>query len=164
MLGSVGGQIVIYRASDQSTVLSVKLEAETIWLTTHQMAELFEKDRTVILRHIHNIYKTRELSAAATCAKNAQVAADGRIRKMDFYNLDMIISVGYRVNSRRGTDFRIWATRTLREHIVKSCANNFLQIRKKKVILFFFLQKILYTTESARNPQGCTRTQDGRLR
>ncbi len=104
------GEIIIYRTEDEHTQLDVRLEQETIWLDAHQMAKLFGRDRSVIVRHIGNIYKTRELSPSATCAKNAQVAADGKIRLMDFYNLDMIISVGYRVNSRRGTQFRIWAT------------------------------------------------------
>ena len=88
------------------------------------MAALFGRDRTVILRHIHNIYSTNELARKSTCAKNAQVAADGKIRQVDFYNLDMIISVGYRVNSKRGTQFRIWATEVLKEHIVKGYSAN----------------------------------------
>jgi prophage maintenance system killer protein len=83
------------------------------------MAELFGRDRTVIVRHIGNIYATGELQRETTCAKNAQVAADGKVRQMDFYNLDMIISVGYRVNSLRGTQFRIWATNVLRQHLVQ---------------------------------------------
>jgi prophage maintenance system killer protein len=88
------------------------------------MAELFQRDRTVIVRHIHNIYKTKELSKLSTCAKNAQVAKDGKIRQMDTYNLDMIISVGYRVNSIRGTQFRIWATQVLRQHLVEGYTLN----------------------------------------
>jgi len=74
------------------------------------MARLFDRDRTVIVRHVRNIYQTKELDRNSTCAKNAQVAADGKVRSMDLFNLDMIISVGYRVNSKRGTQFRIWAT------------------------------------------------------
>jgi prophage maintenance system killer protein len=77
------------------------------------MARLFDRDRTVIVQHIRNIYQTKELDRTSTGAKNAQVAADGKVRLMDLYNLDMIISVGYRVNSKRGTQFRIWATRDL---------------------------------------------------
>ena len=103
-------QVVIYRAPGGSVSLEVKLQGETVWLDAHHMARLFDRDRTVIVRHIRNIYQTKELDRTSTCAKNAQVAADGKVRLMDLYNLDMIISVGYRVNSKRGTQFRIWAT------------------------------------------------------
>lgn len=106
-------QVVIYRAPGGSVSLEVKLQGETVWLDAHHMARLFDRDRTVIVRHIRNIYQTKELDRTSTCAKNAQVAADGKVRLMDLYNLDMIISVGYRVNSKRGTQFRIWATRDL---------------------------------------------------
>ena len=111
------GEIVLYRAADGGPALDVRLERESVWLDAHQMAELFGRDRTVIVRHIGNIYATGELQRETTCAKNAQVAADGKVRQMDFYNLDMIISVGYRVNSLRGTQFRIWATNVLRQHV-----------------------------------------------
>lgn len=107
--------IVLYKSRDGSVQLDVPLEKETIWLDAHQMAQLFGRDRTVILRHIRNIYSTRELTKQATCAKIAQVAADGKVRKMDIFNMDAIISVGYRVNSKRGTEFRIWATNVLKQ-------------------------------------------------
>jgi len=108
--GDRRGEIVLYKDANGATALEVRLDQETVWLDAHQMAALFGRDRTVILRHIHNIYSTNELARKSTCAKNAQVAADGKVRQIDFYNLDMIISVGYRVNSKRGTQFRIWAT------------------------------------------------------
>lgn len=88
------------------------------------MAQLFGRDRTVIVRHIRNIYQTKELDRDSTGAKIAQVAADGKVRHMDLYNLDMIISVGYRVNSKRGTQFRIRATRVLREHLIHGYSIN----------------------------------------
>lgn len=113
------GEVVLYRAADGGPALDVRLERESVWLDAHQMAELFGRDRTVIVRHIRNVYATGELQRETTCAKNAQVAADGKVRQMDFYNLDMIISVGYRVNSLRGTQFRIWATNVLRQHLVQ---------------------------------------------
>jgi hypothetical protein len=97
------GEIIIYQPTEGGPRLEVRLERDTIWLDAHQMASLFERDRTVIVRHIRSIYATGELSPGSTCAKYAQVAADGKIRRMDLYNLDMVISVGYRVNSRRGT-------------------------------------------------------------
>jgi prophage maintenance system killer protein len=117
-------QVVIYKAPGGSVSLEVKLQGETVWLDAHHMARLFDRDRTVIVRHIRNIYQTKELDRISTCAKNAQVAADGKVRLMDLYNLDMIISVGYRVNSKRGTQFRIWATRVLHEHILRGYSVN----------------------------------------
>ena len=113
------GEIVMYQAADGGPALDVRLERESVWLDAHQMAELFGRDRTVIVRHIRNVYATGELRRETSCAKNAQLAADGKVRQMDFYNLDMIISVGYRVNSLRGTQFRIWATKVLRQHLVQ---------------------------------------------
>ena len=129
------GEIVIYQTEDGQTKLDVHLERETIWLDAHQMAKLFERDQSVIVRHIGNIYKTRELSPDSTCAKNAQVAADGKIRFMDLYNLDMVLSVGYRVNSRRGTEFRIWATQVLKDHILKGYSMNEKRLREENARL-----------------------------
>ena len=119
-----GGEIVLYRAKDGATTLNVRLERETLWLDAHQMAKLFGRDRSVILRHIRNIFDSNELDATSTCAKFAQVAADGKTRQMDVFNLDVIIGVGYRVNSRRGTQFRIWATQILKDHILKGYTLN----------------------------------------
>jgi prophage maintenance system killer protein len=111
-------QIVLYRTEDGQARVEVNLQKETVWLDTHQMAQLFGRDRTVILRHLSNVYKTNELDKKTTCAKFAQVAADGKTRIMDIYNLDAILSVGYRVNSKRGTQFRIWATSILKKHLL----------------------------------------------
>jgi prophage maintenance system killer protein len=130
-----GGEIVLYRTEDGTTHLEVRLKRDTLWMDVHQMAALFQRDRSVLLRHIHNIYKTKELDAAATCAKNAQVAADGRIRLMDFYNLDVIIAVGYKVNSKRGTQFRIWATLVLKDHILKGFSLNEKRLREENARL-----------------------------
>ncbi|MDO9530053.1 MAG: virulence protein RhuM/Fic/DOC family protein [Syntrophales bacterium] len=118
------GKIVIYQAEDEQVSLEVKLIEDTVWLDTHQMAELFQRERTVIVRHVKNIYKTGELLHGSTCAKNTQVAKDGKKRVMDFYNLDMIIAVGYRVNSLRGTQFRIWANKILKDYLVTGYALN----------------------------------------
>jgi len=125
------GRIVIYQTEDGKTKLEVRLEQETIWLDAHQMGLLFERDRSVIVKHIRNTYKTGELLPDSTCAKNAQVAADGKIRVMDLYNLDMVISVGYRVNSLRGTQFRIWATQVLKDHILKGYSINEKRLREE---------------------------------
>ena len=109
------GEIVIYKAGKGKSNLKVRFAGETLWLDAHQMAELFDRDRSVILRHIYNIYTTKELDRKSTCAKNAQLASDGKIRQMDIFNLDIIIGVGYRINSKRGTQFRIWATNVLKQ-------------------------------------------------
>ena len=111
--------------------MDVRLEKESLWLDAHQMGKLFGRDRSVVLRHIRNIYKSNELDPNSTCAKNAQVAADGKVRAMDLYNLDVIIGVGYRVNSRRGTEFRMWATSVLREHILKGYTLNEKRLQEK---------------------------------
>jgi len=111
------GDIIIYQ-SPTGPEIKVKFEQDTVWLDAHMIAGIFGVDRSVIVKHIGNIYKTGELSAKATCAKIAQVAADGKTRQMNIYNLDVILSVGYRVNSMRATQFRIWATNVLRRHLV----------------------------------------------
>ena len=119
--------IVIYTSEDNVISLDVKLENETVWLSQSQMALLFDTDRTSILRHINNVYKIGELERESTCAKIAQVRKEGKrqvTREIPYYNLDMIISVGYRVNSIRGTQFRIWANRILKDYIVKGYAIN----------------------------------------
>jgi hypothetical protein len=118
------GEIVIYKPAKGEVELRVRLEENTIWLDAHQMARIFDIDRSVVVKHVSNIYKTKELEQKSTCAKIAQVASDGKIRKMNLYNLDMIISVGYRVNSQRATQFRIWATKILRKYILQGYAIN----------------------------------------
>ena len=119
-------EIVLYQPN-ATIQLEVRLQDETVWLNQQQMAELFGTDRTSVLRHIHNIYKTHELEEAATCAKIAQVRIEGNRqvrREVPFYNLDMIISVGYRVNSIRGTQFRQWANKVLKDYMLKGYAVN----------------------------------------
>ena len=120
-------KIVIYRTADGQTTVDVKMDGDTVWLSQAQMAELFQTDRTSILRHIKNIYKTGELEENPTCAFFAQVRTEGKrtvTRQIPYYNLDMIISVGYRVNSLRGTQFRIWANKVLKDYLVKGYAVN----------------------------------------
>jgi len=116
-------EIVIYQAKDGPR-LEVRLEKDTVWLDAHLIAGLFNVNRPAIVKHINNIYKTGELDARSTCSILEQVAADGKIRRMNLYNLDMIISVGYRVNSKRATQFRIWATKTLKEHLIRGYTIN----------------------------------------
>lgn len=117
------GEIQIYKTTT-GTEIQVKLDKETIWLDTRLLATLFEVNRPAIVKHIQNIYKSGELDEKATCSILEQVAADGKKRKMNLYNLDMIISVGYRVNSSRATQFRIWATQRLKEYFVKGYVIN----------------------------------------
>ena len=109
-------QIVVYQTADNQTQIDVHMENETVWLTQAQMAELFQKDRTVISRHIRNVFNEGELEEQSTCAKFAHMGNDGLQQyETVMYNLDVIISVGYRVKSQRGTEFRIWATKVLKE-------------------------------------------------
>ena len=112
------GEIVIYKSA-KGPEIEVKLKEENVWLDAHMMARLFDVNRPAVVKHINNIYKTKELDKKSTCSILEQVAADGRIRRMNLYNLDIIISVGYRVNSKRATQFRIWATKTLKNFLIK---------------------------------------------
>jgi len=126
-------KIIIYQTEDGQTQIDVRLENDTVWLTQAQMAELFDKDRTVIGRHIRNIYKEEELEQNITCAKFAHMGSEGDQRyEYTAYNLDVIISVGYRVNSKRGVKFRQWANRVLKEYLIKGYAVND-RIRKEQI-------------------------------
>ena len=128
-------KFVIYQTEDGQTQIDVRLENDTVWLTQGQMAELFQTDRTSIVRHINNIYKVDELNRESTCAKIAQVQIEGKrevSRTIPYFNLDMIISVGYRVNSKRGIKFRQWANRVLKDYLVKGYAINE-RIRKEQI-------------------------------
>ena len=115
-------ELILYQTEDNRTRIEVRLENETVWLTLNQLAELFQRDKSVISKHIKNIFEEGELHPEATVAKNATVQTEGAravSRELEFYNLDVIIAVGYRVKSHRGTQFRQWATQRLREYIVK---------------------------------------------
>ena len=120
-------KIVIYQTEDGQTQIDVRLENETVWLTQAQMASLYKSSRTNILEHIQHIYEDDELDEISTCRKFRQVRQEGKRtvnRTITMYNLDMIISVGYRVNSKRGVKFRQWANRILKEYLVKGYAVN----------------------------------------
>ena len=115
------GEIILYQSED-STKIEVRVEDETVWLTQTQMADLFKTDRSSITKHLRNIYNTKELDELSTRAKIAQVQIEGLrkvTRQIVYYNLDMIISLGYRINSHRGTQFRIWANNVLKEYLMK---------------------------------------------
>ena len=118
------GEIIMYQP-DETIRLEVRMGEETVWLTQQQMAELFDKDRTVIGRHIRNIYKEEELEQNITCAKFAHMGSDGdQEYEYTAYNLDVIISVGYRVKSKRGTKFRQWANKVLKEYLLRGYVVN----------------------------------------
>ena len=131
-------QIVIYQTEDEQTQIDVRLENETVWLTQAQMAELFQKDRTVITRHINNVFKEGELEKEEVCANFAHTTRHGAIegkqqtQEIVLYNLDVIISVGYRVHSKRGTAFRIWARKIIKDYLVKGYVVNE-RIRKEQL-------------------------------
>ncbi|MBE9468447.1 MAG: virulence RhuM family protein [Bacteroidetes bacterium] len=168
------GEILIYQNEQGNLKVDVRLEDETVWLSQEQMGLLFSKGRSTIAEHISNIYKENELKQITTCRKFRQVRTEGNRkveRDIDFYNLDIIISVGYRVKSQQGTQFRIWATERLKEYIIKgftlnderfktgNSMNYFneLQERIREIRLSerFFYQKIkdIYTTSIDYNPK-----------
>lgn len=120
-------QIIIYQTSDGETNLDVKLENDTVWLSQAQMVELFQTSKQNISLHINNLYKEKELEESSTVKENLTVQKEGKRnvqRTVSFYNLDVIISVGYRVKSQRGTQFRIWASKVLKEYLVKGFVIN----------------------------------------
>jgi prophage maintenance system killer protein len=117
-------QILIYKTESGQYAVDVLLDGDTVWLTQKQMAELFDKGRTTVTEHIQNIFKEGELDEKAVCRDFRHTGADGKEYQVKYYNLDIIISVGYRVKSLRGTQFRIWATRTLKEHLLKGYTLN----------------------------------------
>ena len=116
--------VQLFTAADGQVQLSVSIDKETVWLTQEQMGHLFERERSVITKHIRNVFAEGELARESVCAKFAHTATDGKTYQVDYYNLDVIISVGYRVKSRRGVQFRQWATRTLKEHLVQGYTLN----------------------------------------
>ena len=127
MMQRTQSEIRIFTSRDGITDIQVKLEDETVWLNQYQLEELFETNRTSITKHISNIYQTGELEKEATCAKIAQVQKEGNreiTRQIYLYNLDIIIAVGYRVNSIRGTEFRIWANKILKDYLIKGFSIN----------------------------------------
>lgn len=121
------GSILLYQTEDGESKIEVTLSQDTVWLTADQMAELFQRNKSTISRHIKNVLETGELKADSTVAFFATVQTEGSRkveRNVAYYNLDMIISIGYRVNSHRGVQFRIWATQVLREYLIKGFAMN----------------------------------------
>ena len=155
-------QIIIYQTADNQTQIDVRMENDTVWLTQAQMAELFQTDRTSIVRHINNIYKTPELDKESTCAKIAQVQMEGKrkiTRSIPFVKLDMIISVGYRVNSKRGVQFRQWANRVLKQYLIKGYAINE-RLRHEQISELRQLVQVVSRTLQHREQENTIETQD----
>lgn len=131
-------EIIIFTSKDGKTEIEVKLEDQTVWLNQYQLETLFDTNRTSITRHISNIYKSDELEVKSTCAKIAQVQMEGGReikREIKFYNLDLIIAIGYRVNSKRGTEFRIWANKILKEYLIQGYSINEKRLTKQNELL-----------------------------
>ena len=125
--GTPQGNIILYQTEDGQSRIDVTLSGDTVWLTADQMSELFQRNKSTISRHIHNVFESGELKTDSTVAFFATVQNEGNRkveRNIAYYNLDVIISVGYRVNSHCGVQFRIWATQVLREYLVKGFAMN----------------------------------------
>jgi len=117
-------QMLIYQSEDGSIKIDVRFEQDTVWLTQVQMCMLFGRDKSTISRHIKNVFEEGELDISSVVAEYATTATDGKVYQVDYYNLDVIISVGYRVKSQQGTQFRIWATQRLKEYIIKGFVLN----------------------------------------
>lgn len=153
-------KVIIYQTPDGQTQLDVRLEDETVWLTQAQMAELFQKDRTVIGKHIHNVYKEGELDENSTCAKFAHMGNEGLQRyETTLYNLDVIISVGYRVKSQRGVQFRQWANRVLKQYLIKGYAVNE-HIRREQIQELRQLVQVVGRTLQSKEIAGTVESQD----
>lgn len=139
-------EIILYQADEAAERIEVKLEEDTVWLTLNQIAQLFNRDKSVISRHLSNIFKEGELDAESTVAKNATVQIEsGRTVKRDieYYNLDAILSVGYRVNSKQGTQFRIWATNVLRDYLLKGYVQRSSQYTRQILLMNFVSISVL---------------------
>lgn len=117
-------EIIIYNSPENLTQIEVTFDNETVWLSLNQIASLFGRDKSVISRHLKNIFESKELNRISVVAKNATTANDGKTYEVDYFNLDAIISVGYRVNSKQGTQFRQWATQRLKDYLVQGYTLN----------------------------------------
>ncbi len=152
------GEIVLYQSESGGTEIAVNLRDDTVWLSLNQMADLFHRDKSVVSRHLRNIFKEGELVRDAVVAKNATTASDGKTYQVEYYNLDAIISVGYRVNSKRGTQFRIWATGVLQHHIVRGYTINQRRLAEKGT---HEIQQVLVLLSNTLEGQGLV-SEDGR--
>ena len=142
------GKIILYQSEDGHTSMDVHLKDETVWLTQTQMVELFQRDKRTVSEHIRNVFKEGELFEEAVVREFRTTASDGKSYRTNFYNLDVIISVGYRVKSQRGTQFRIWATTILKDHLVRGYSLN--QRRLAAHLLYFVIKDHPFTDGNKR--------------
>ena len=147
------GEIVIYKAKNSAVRLDVKLENDTVWLTQKQMAVLFDKDVKTVNEHIQNVFNEGELQKRSVIRKFRITASDGKSYVTGCYNLDVIISVGYRVNSRRGTQFRIWATNVLKNYLVQGYALNQKRLIERETSLKELQETISFISSKTAHPQ-----------
>lgn len=145
----VGGEVIMYKSAS-GPKLEVHLEKETAWLSLNQMAALFGRDNSVISRHIKNVFAEKELARKSVVAKFATTADDGKIYNVEYYNLDVIISVGYRVKSQQGVGFRIWATKTLKQHLVEGYTINEKRLFEEKAKLQKLQETIAFLQQKSR--------------
>jgi len=160
-------RIEIFKTADGGTSIDVKLENDTVWLNQYQFEDLFLTGRTSINRHISNIYKSGELDEDETCAKIAQVQKEGKRRvkrQIKFYNLDVIIAVGYRVNSKRGTEFRKWATQVLKDYLIKGFTINQQKLKKQNEQLIELKKTVNILSLTIRNKELTTDEGKGLLK
>lgn len=127
------GELIVYESKDGKANIEVRLQDETVWLSRRQMAELFDRDYKTVSKHINNVFKDGELRKNSVVAKFATTGSDAKTYQVEYYNLDVIISVGYRVKSKRGTQFRIWATSVLNDHLIKGFTLNRKRLAEKGV-------------------------------
>lgn len=144
------GEIVIYQSENGQTSIDVTLQNESVWLNLNQLSELFGRDKSVISRHLKNVFNEGELDSSSVVAKNATTGSDGKMYQVDYYNLDVIISVGYRVKSVRGTQFRIWANKILKEHLVRGYTINEKRLKEQNE----HLQQLKQTVKLLANVAG----------
>lgn len=147
-------EIKIFKSAEGGTTIEVKLENETVWLNQFQLEELFLTNRSSINRHISNIYKSEELVEKGTCAKIAQVQKEGGrtvTRQIKYYNLDVIIAVGYRVNSKRGTEFRKWSNSIIKDYLIKGYAINQQKLEKQNKQLIELKETVRILSETVKN-------------
>ncbi len=131
------GEILLYKTDDGDTRIEVQMINETVWLSLNQMTELFQRDKSVISKHISNLFEEDELQEKAAVAKYATTAVDGKTYQVEHFNLDVIISVGYRVKTKRGTQFRIWATQRLREYLIKGFTMDDERLKQVGGVIYF---------------------------
>lgn len=149
-------KVVIYQSKDGEASLEVRLEQETVWLNLNQMADLFDRDKSVISRHLKAIFDSEELDRQATVAKNATVQTEGgrEVRRtVEYFNLDVVISLGYRVNSKRGVQFRQWATKILHDHLVQGYTLNQKRLKEKTEKLVEMQQAMELLTRTLESQQ-----------